>query len=372
MPLTLIRKILIAWLVLNGLWLAASLLPHAPVYFLSWANHSLYSLLLLLALAIARHDPYKKSIFIGLALYFLAHIFSILPIFIGSNYLFGSNVDCLLVWLYAQIPVRLFGCLTVFLLVIHYTVPLRWQNRAALLALLITLATALLLFEPYWSTTTCIDQTGWLNDFIRRLLPFSVVPVLLLIFYGVHMFRHNRPDALYLNLLAFQLFFMHALNVADYIAYTANIKVYGIDQYFLLGCLIALVMILFLRLGALFSEKERFYERLIFDPAYLSRVPVLYYDHSLLRWWPLLRTILNRSVTIHLLIGFLYLALALMAGSLYTTLKLTLLIFWIGILIVLLEQKYARSQNGTVLNEPKVNAQGSGTEGRAGASAALP
>lgn len=372
MPLNLIRKILIAWLVMNILWLAASLLPHAEVHFLSWANHSLYSLLLLLALAIARRDLYKKSIFFGLALYFLAHLLSILPIFIGRGYLFGTNVQCLLIWLYAQIPVRLFGCLTVFLLVIHYIVPPRWQRRADLLALLATLGAAVLLFEPYWSTTTCIDHAGWLNAFIRRLLPFSVVPVLLLVLYGVHMFRHNRPDALYLNLLAFQLFFIHALNVADYLAYTANIKVYGIDQYFLLGCLIALVMILLLRLGVLFSEKERFYERLIFDPAYLSRVPVLYYDQSLLRWWPLLRSLLNRSMSIHLVVGLLYLALSLMAGSLYTTLKLTLLIFWIGILIVLLEQKYARSQSGTVLNESKVNVAGSKQGDRAGASAALP
>ncbi|HNW59059.1 MAG TPA: hypothetical protein PKI62_05245 [bacterium] len=357
---------------MNGIWLAVTLLPHAPVHFLSWANHSLYTLLLLLAIAIARRDRYKKMVFISLACYFFTLLLAVVPIFAGKNYLFGTNPQCILLWLYAQIPVRFFGALTVFFLVIHYTVPVRWHRTAHILATLLSLGAAVFLFEPFWSTTRCIDQAGWLNSFIRRMLPFSILPVVALMIYGLQSFRHNRPDAIYINFLAFQLFFIHFLNIADYIAYTEKIKVYGIDQYFLLGCLIALVMILILRLGALYSEKERFYERVIFDPAYLSRVPVLFYNRTLLRWWPLLRDLLNRSLLIHFCAGLVYLALALVSGSLYTTLKLTLLILWIGILIVLVEQKYAKSQAGTILNEPKLSTAAINPNDHVGASTAAP
>jgi hypothetical protein len=372
MPFTLVRKILFTWLFLNIVWLMASSLPHAPVHFLSWANHSLYSLLLLLAVAIARHDTYKRPVFISLALYFFFHIISIVPIFTGKNYLFGTNTQCILFWLYAQIPVRVFGSLTVFFLVIHYSVPTRWRRTGNIILILATLAAAIVLFQPFWSTTTCINQAGWINTFFKRILPFSVLPLLALGYYAFRIVRHNRPDAIYLNLLAIQFFIIHFLNVADFIAYTSRIHVYGIDQYFLLGCLFALIAILFLRLGALFSEEERYYERLIFDPVYLSRVPVLFYDRTLLRWWPLLRGLLNRSLAIHLLAGLVFLALALAAGSLYTTVKLSFLVFWIGLLIVLVDQKYTKSQAGTVLNNTKMHDSMTSSDKNIGASPAAP
>jgi len=350
MPLRVLNTILSSWFSLNILWLLLSFMPHARVHFFSWINHSLYTLLFLLTLFIVKRDPFKKPVFISLGLYFLAHIASVITIFVGKYYSFGTNLQTILYWIYMQIPVRAFGCLAVLYLTAHYLVPRRWVKTSYVILGLGVLLLTWLLFKPFLPATAIIRQPGWQAAFSWRLVLFSVVPAAALLCYGIVNYVTNRPDGRYMSLLAFMLFIIHFYNCVDFIAETHRAVIYGIDQYFLLACLLGTIPALFLRLAAVESEQGRCYERLLFDQSYLTQISVVFHDHTLLQWWPLVRNAIDRSLLIHLAVGAVYLILALESGSLYNTVKLTLLVIWIGVLIILINRKYKKSQAGVMLH----------------------
>jgi hypothetical protein len=353
MPLKLLNKILCSWLILNIIWIFISFLPHWEVSFLSWANHSLYSLLFLLAAATVKYDTYKRPLFICLALYFLAQIGSVANIFMGKGFTFGNNLQVYQFWLCAQISIRYFGGLAALFLVAHYAFPYNARTAYAALGILATIL-ALYFFAPFFNTDA-LHQKAWLAAFFLSMFKFSLLPALALLYYGFLLIFRNRPDGAFINSMAFLLFITHFLNITDYIAQLHRIRVYSVDQYFLLVCLISQAVIILLRLNALHATKEQLYEKLIFEPNYLAHIPVISADPGFVRWWPTARKALDRTLSIHFLLGAIYLVLALATNSLYNTIKLTLFVIWIGVLALLVNRQFFKNQMGIVLNAAKIS-----------------
>jgi len=289
MNLRRINGLIGSWFFFNILWSLLSLLPHAQVHFISWINQSFYSLLFLLTLFLAKLDVYNRPVFSALALYYLAHLVSIVTIFMGKHYAFGTNMQAITTWIMVQIPVRAFGLLGTLYLAAHYFFAQRRMKKVYLFLGLQVLAAMWLLFKPFLPPGEIIRQAGWQSAFTWRLFVLSVLPVLILSVYGVKIHITRRPDGRYMDLLAFLLLGIHFFHSLDIIATSHGIHVYSSNQFFLFIYLVGTLTVLMMRLWHLQTQEGQFYERLLFEPGYFSQVAVVYRDHTLLRWWPWLK-----------------------------------------------------------------------------------
>jgi len=346
MPLRLINGLIGSWFFFNILWSLLSLLPHAQVHFISWINQSFYSLLFLLALFLVKLDVYKRPVFFALALYYSAHLVSILTIFTGKHYAFGTNVQAIATWIMVQIPIRVFGLLAALYLAAHYFLSFRRLRTVCLFLSVLVLAATWLLFKPFLPPEAAIRQSGWQSALSWRLFVLSVLPVVVLLTYGVKAFLSRRPDGRYMDLLAFMLFIIHFFHSLDILAANYGISIYSNNQFFLLACLMGTTIVLAARLCYLHTEEGKCFERLLFEPGYLNQLAVIFQDHTLLHWWPRVKKTLGYSLMVHLTAGVLYLILALNFASVYHTIKLTLLVLWSGVLLILINRKFKNSQTG--------------------------
>ena len=264
---TTIRRILLYWFLFLVVLNILVFLPHFPVHFLSWVNYSLYFMLFLFSLQIAIKEKYMKTLFFLFAFAFLSVVLSIITIYAGPSGLFGDRYTLFALYFYTGTFSYSMICAATVLFCLIYFLP----GKSPLFLLAIALFVGFLFMAPHFihqsSLTAYADEAshmGWM----RHMLKIDLLGILLLCLYFALALFTNRPAAALFNAWALCLLTLFSFDIFDSIVSLGNIKMYGFDQYFAIIILIAMNIVLFFRLTALFSESHMMREQLIFDKKY--------------------------------------------------------------------------------------------------------
>lgn len=340
---TTIRRILLYWfsflVVLNVL----VILPHFPVHFLSWVNYSLYFMLFLFSLQIAIIEKYMKALFYLFAFAFLSVVLSIITIYAGPSGLFGDRFTLFTLYFYTgTFSYSLIGSATVLFCLI-YLLP----GKPPAFLLVIALFVGFLFMAPHFfhqsSLSAYADKVshmGWM----RHMLKIDLLAILLLCVYFAVALLTNRPTAALFNSWAVCLLTLFSFDIFDSIVSLKNIKTYGFDQYFAIIILIAMNIVLFFRLTALFSESHMMREQLIFDKKYRLKTPVHIADSQNSALLEQAKSLMsNNQVIMQFVTGLGIIMLAGLTSSYIVTFKVTLFL----VLTILIWNAY------TLLIKPK-------------------
>ena len=345
------NKILICWMLFIIVSTVFAKLPHFPTCFLSWLNSSLYFLLGILSLFISLKDRYLKEIFISFSVAFFFVSFSFFTLFVGDKYLLGNNFWLYYLFAYRKIAMASLFSFSILCLVFRYALPIWSRLKLCLLSALLTLSLVIYHFWPFLLNQKAIFTMG-ISGVYTRILPVHLLPFLSLFVYGYVLFSYDRPNGAFLNPFAMGLFISSSLDIIDVLARIKFLNIYGIDQYFLTACLLAMVVTLALRLAALYSEEYLLKERFIFDPAFAAATPVIVRDVKIVDLLKLVKpTLDSRYFLINSVLSLAFIGLSALAKSPVVTIKMALIVFWIALFWHLFNQLFDRRlKYGQVLN----------------------
>ena len=316
------------WLAFLLILTILSSLPHWPTIFLSWFNTSLYFLLFLICFFIFINDRYLKIIFISFSITYFLYSLSIVTIFIGEEYVFGSNRLIYSSFVYRKIILDSLSTFSILILTGNYI----FKNvspivRTTAAALIVTILNWI--FIRQFLDFSILQKEG-IPHFYIHMIPLNIAALVFLLAYGFIYLVYRRPNGKYLHQLVALLSLFKILHLLDYIE---GINSYGYDQYFLMITLFLMVWILYKRYLALQSDKYLLWERLIFDQSYLADLKIT--SHNVDVTFPSLvfQFPWNWSLKVHLLSGLVLLLLAFLFRSIFVTVKLITMVVWLAILL---------------------------------------
>jgi len=281
-------------------------------------------MLFLLSLHIAIKEKYMKTLFFLFAFAFLSVVMSIITIYAGPSGLFGDEYTLYALYFYTATFSYSMLCTATVLFCLVYFLP----NKSLLFLLAISLFAGFLFMAPHVihqsSFTTYAAKAGQM-EWIRHMLRIDLLAILLLCIYFALALYTDRPNGALFNSWALCLLTLFSFDIFDSIVSLKNIKTYGFDQYFAVVILIAMNIVLFFRLAALFSESHVMREQLIFDKKYRLNTAVHIADSqnsALLEQAKSLTT--NNQVIMQFITGLGIILLAGLTSSYIVTLKVTL------------------------------------------------
>ncbi len=351
-----VRRILGFWIGFLCVCNFLSLLPHWHLHLLSWVNYSLFFLMAVTSIYIARKEIYFVDVFWHFGILFLLISFSMLIYFTGKEGIIGNNFLYYYLVIYSKPFFHVMFLAGIFYLSYRYVL-WRMPNRTGYL---LSWFAAFICSADFWYKALTISRfpfkVGALGQF-WIMLRIDIIGLLLLASYFIVVWRLNRPTGSFINFWLVGLFVFFSCDFIDMVVSFYQLDVYGIDQYFSLICLGLLAVILFLRLISLFSDEYRLKEQFIFDSAFgLSTPVVMVNKHSEV----IIEQVKNLFSTQTLVLQFAFgLGLILISGftrNPFVTVKSFMMIFLLaGIWNVYYHVYYKRSKRPQILNQKFLN-----------------
>ena len=270
-------KILNIWFTFMALLLFSSYLPHwQNVTFHTWINEALYFFLFLIAMAILLKGRYNKDIYINLSLFLLVYSFSFLNIFIGDDYLLGSDRMMYYIYIYKQIVLSLFANFVIIYTVIKYLIPRQktWVLYAIALGILMT--AFVFRFLPYLRNPNHIfslDESLF-PDLHKRLLPIFCISLVFIGIYSYFLFIKDRILGTHISLLMAFFFIFLVSDIVGSLSEIYHFQIFSIGLYVCTINLMFLIAVLLRKLMFLSSVYGQFYEALIYNQINMGKLKI--------------------------------------------------------------------------------------------------
>jgi hypothetical protein len=351
-----VRRILGFWIGYLCVSNFLSLLPHWQLHFLSWVNYSLFFLMAVASIYIARKEIYFADVFWHFGILFTLIAMSVLIYFTGTSGIVGNNFFYYALVIYSKPIFHVLFLAGIFYMTYRYVL-WRLPNK---LGYLFSLLAAIACSVDFWHKAFTISRfpfkVGPEGQF-WIMLRIDVISLVLLASYFIFVWRLNRPTGTFINFLPVGLFVFFSCDFFDMVVSYYKLDIYGIDQYFSLICLVLLVIVLFLRLISLFSAEYRLKEQFIFDSAFgLSTPVVLTNRHSEVIVEQVKHLFSTQNIILQVALG---LGLVLMSGfarSPFVTVKSFMMVFlFAAIWNIYYHLFYKRSQKPQILNQKFIN-----------------
>lgn len=265
-----IYQLLNIWSCFAVLLIIASFLPHwnniGPV---TWIMYACNFWIFLSAMAIALQDDHNRSIFINLSLLFLIDTSSLMNIFIGTQYLIGTDRMAYLFYQYHIIV----SCIAYNFIILFVVVKLIVGKRIKVLYLitgLITLLITVFLFGSYFTSPThAFSSTQMLvSDLYLRTFRFNILALLCSLTYGFILLFKNKNSGEYVNLIVIYFFITSILDLVHDLSMIYRFRLYGIHLFLLAASVVFISVVLFKKLVYTYSDFGRFYENLLYQEEY--------------------------------------------------------------------------------------------------------
>ena len=270
-------KILNIWFTFLVLLLFSSYLPHwQNVTFHTWINEALYFFLFLIAMAIFLKERYNKDIYFNLSLFLLVYSFSFLNIFIGDDYLLGSDRTMYYFYIYKQIVLSLFANFVIIYAVIKYLIPKQKTWILYSLALGILLTAFVLRFFPYLRNPNHIFSLNesLFSDLHKRLLPIFYISLFFIGVYSYFLFIKDRILGTHISLLMAFFFIFLVSDIVGSLSEIYRFQIFSIGLYICTINLLFLIPVLLKKLMFLNSVYGQFYEALIYNQINIGKLKI--------------------------------------------------------------------------------------------------
>jgi hypothetical protein len=351
-----VRRILGFWIGFLCVSNFLSLLPHWHLHLLSWVNYSLFFLMAVASIYIARKELYFADVFWHFSILFILISLSIFIWFTGKQGIVGNNFLYYYLVIYSKPFFHLMFLAGIFYLAYRYVL---WRMPNKMGYILSWLA-AIVCSVDFWYKALTVSRfpfrVGPQGQF-WIMLRIDIIGLLLLASYFIIVWRLNRPTGSFINLWLVGLSVFFSCDLIDMVVSFNKLDVYGIDQYFSLVCLVLLVVILFLRLICLFSDEYRLKEQFIFDSSFGLSIPVIMTNkHSEVIIEQLKHLFSSQNFILQFTFG---LGLVLISGftrNPFVTVKSFMMVFLLaGIWNLYYHVFYKRSQKPQILNQKFIN-----------------
>ena len=258
----------------------SSYLPHWDnTTYHGWINESFYLLLLLLCISIACKDKHNKDIFINLSVLFLGYSFSFVNIFLGEEYLIGSNYTAYNFLVYKRIGLCFLFNFAILYIPVKYCLYRKHSWKIYLVAMAIITPIFLTDFFPYFFKPDYIFTLGdgFENDLYIRLFLLHIPSLFSFIFYALLLYKNDNVMGTHINLLMTFFFIFFIASMIQMVSRAYALQVYSISQIILSVNMIFISIILFKHLFFLRTVFGQFYENLIRKRDASERVRVVRY-----------------------------------------------------------------------------------------------
>ena len=217
-------------------------------------------------MAIALQDNHNRSIFINLSLLFLIDTSSLVNIFIGNQYLIGSDRMAYLFYQYHIIV----SCIAYNFSILFILVKLITGKPVKVLCLisgLVTLLISALLFGSYFISPTHAFSSAQIlvSDLYLRTFQFNILALLCSMTYGLVLLFKNKNSGEYINLIVIYFFITSILDLVHDLSMIHHFRLYGIHLFLLAASVLFISVVLFKKLVYTYSDFGRFYENLLFQ-----------------------------------------------------------------------------------------------------------
>lgn len=279
------------------LCLFSSYLPHWPdISFHAWINECLFFSTFLVSTSILLKDKNNKDIFINLSVLLLFNSFSYVNIFLGDDFLLGSNKTAWVLFAYKKIILCNLWIFNIAYLCVKYVLLDKSMLFRYLITSIFIIPVMLFNFYPYFITKGYLSTLGsdYLPDLNQRIFLSYLLPFLLILFYGYQLYKKDKSLGRYINSLMAVFFIIVITSIINSLAVIFNFRVLSLMQYiitFNLFCLFAILMkkLLFLR-----TDYGQFYESVISRKGKIGKVRIQHHNAT------------PNSILIQFLMNYLY------------------------------------------------------------------
>ena len=259
-------RLLNIWFGFITILFLSSYFPHwQNTTYHGWINESLYSLLFLLSVSIAKRDRHNKDIFINLSVLFLAYSLSFINIFLGKAYLLGSDYTAYLFLTYKRIVLCFLFNYSILYIPIKYMLYREKSWKVYMTTSFIIIPVFLSIFSPYLFESDHIFYLGeqFENDFYTRLFLLHIPSLLSFVLYALLLYRNDNVMGTHINLLMTFFFVFFIASMIEMVSRAFAIQIYSISQIILSMNLIFISIAFFKHLFFLRTVFGQFYENLL-------------------------------------------------------------------------------------------------------------
>lgn len=256
------------WCIYNLiLYVLASNFPYwENVPLISWINSSIYFLLFLISIFIVFQDKYNRDIFINLSAMFIFYSMVIFTIFIGSKYLLGNDTLAYKMYPLKKMVLHFLTIGSLYYISLKYILKKLRRFVIYILSLCISAIIVIFCFYNFLMDLGYILQSPHALSILERgnLIAHSLT-LLPIIIYGIFLYRYDRPNGEYINLVMVGFLFLALAGLLESAFQYFGEKVHSNSQFIFLIVLFLLFIILFKKLNYAYSAFGRFYEQAIFQ-----------------------------------------------------------------------------------------------------------
>ena len=255
-------KIVNFWLIYVLFLIIITNLPHQPVPVISWINCSIYFLLFLQCLYLLKKDSNNRYVFLNIGLFSLFHSLSFTNIFIGPQFLFGSDFLAYYFFEYRIITLSVLFVLCVVYLCIKYL----FVNLRPLFLYAITLTIVLpIFFWHYYPFLLDKDYILEVQDAVlyKHAMYFNFLALFFIFLYGVILYRHDRSLGEHINTILVCFFIITIMDITNQLGNIYAITIFALSQYVLLINLSFFQITMFRLLNYAYSEFGQFYNSIV-------------------------------------------------------------------------------------------------------------
>ena len=255
-------RIVNLWLFFLLLLTTLSNFPHQVVPSVSWFNCSVYFLIFLQCIFIARKASHNKAIFLNLGLFCLANSLTFVSLFIGEEFLFGDIYLKWQIFQYRTLLLDLLLVLSIVFICVKYTSNTQKTWVLYGLSFIIILPIFLWHYYPYVMDpyyTLKVDDLA----FSKSALYFRIFPFFAVCYYGFLLYQNDKSLGLHINSLMVCFFILTLMTITDSFGEIYNIKLFSLSQFISLFILSVFAATMFQKLNYIHSDFGQFYESLI-------------------------------------------------------------------------------------------------------------
>lgn len=322
------------------------------VALISWINSSAYFLLFLISIFIVFRDEFNRDIFINLSFTFILYSIVIFTIFIGSKYLFGDNILAYKIYPGKKILLHFLTTHSLFFISLKYIL----KKTRGIIVYLLSLSLAFLVvftcFHDFFIDPSFIfhSQQAFTalhkGEFIAHIL--TLIPIIM---YGTFLYRYDRPNGEYLNLVMVGFLFFTITGLVESAFRFFGETDHASSQIIMLIVLCLLFIILLKKLNYTYSAFGKFYEQAIFKKGYFLDIKLLRRGQSKISFFLYFyQYFSSRKVEYSLLVIFILFYINISGIPLY--LKINIFVFMLIIFTVLIfftSLYHKRAQHSKVL-----------------------
>lgn len=347
----LIHRLLNLWFTSVILIILSSYLPHwENVEFTTWIVYMFKFWFLICITFIIKKEIHNRDIFINFAFLFSFDVLAFINLFMGDNYLFGSNKLAYLVFQYNTIFYHWILSFCLLYIFIKIVFPQLNQCKRYILTLSILFFILSVTFSTYFldpSHAIISKSTNeFLSDLFKRTFQLNIFSLLTTIFYGIYIYKKNRVVGEYINVLIAFFFIYLFSDLIHNLSIIYNFRLYQIRLILLVLNYCFLSYILLKKLTYTYSDFGQFYEGLLAGQKNTSNIRIIPRNQSAnsLTLRVLKIYILQRRGYLLTLLVLLGIGIFFFELPTYFTLNLVGLIFGLSIILVFYDLMYRKRE----------------------------